>query len=38
MVFQDPDAQIINSRVRDEVCFGLENLCRPTPRNSDASG
>jgi energy-coupling factor transport system ATP-binding protein len=30
MVFQDPDAQIINSRVRDEVCFGLENLCRPT--------
>ena len=31
MVFQDPDAQIINSRVRDEVCFGLENLCRPTP-------
>ncbi|MBB3458154.1 energy-coupling factor transport system ATP-binding protein [Rhizobium sp. BK313] len=31
MVFQDPDAQIINTRVRDEVCFGLENLCRPTP-------
>jgi energy-coupling factor transport system ATP-binding protein len=30
MVFQDPDAQIINTRVRDEVCFGLENLCRPT--------
>src|SRR5271167_3579407 len=30
MVFQDPDAQIINSRVRDEICFGLENLCRPT--------
>jgi energy-coupling factor transport system ATP-binding protein len=29
MVFQDPDAQIINTRVRDEVCFGLENLCRP---------
>jgi energy-coupling factor transport system ATP-binding protein len=28
MVFQDPDAQIINTRVRDEVCFGLENLCR----------
>jgi energy-coupling factor transport system ATP-binding protein len=27
MVFQDPDAQIINTRVRDEVCFGLENLC-----------
>lgn len=29
MVFQDPDAQIICTRVRDEVCFGLENLCRP---------
>src|SRR5258705_1087681 len=28
MVFQDPDAQIITTRVRDEVCFGLENLCR----------
>src|SRR5258706_2452000 len=28
MVFQDPDAQIINTLVRDEVCFGLENLCR----------
>jgi energy-coupling factor transport system ATP-binding protein len=31
MVFQDPDAQIINTRVRDEVCFGLENLCHPVP-------
>ncbi len=31
MVFQDPDSQIINTRVRDEVCFGLENLCRPVP-------
>lgn len=31
MVFQDPEAQIINTRVRDEVCFGLENLCRPSP-------
>jgi energy-coupling factor transport system ATP-binding protein len=29
MVFQDPEAQIINTRVRDEVCFGLENLCYP---------
>jgi energy-coupling factor transport system ATP-binding protein len=29
MVFQDPEAQIINTRVRDEVCFGLENLCHP---------
>jgi energy-coupling factor transporter ATP-binding protein EcfA2 len=30
MVFQDPEGQIINTRVRDEVCFGMENLCRPT--------
>jgi energy-coupling factor transport system ATP-binding protein len=30
MVFQDPEAQIINTRVRDEVCFGLENLCWPS--------
>jgi energy-coupling factor transporter ATP-binding protein EcfA2 len=29
MVFQDPEAQIINTRVRDEVCFGMENLCHP---------
>src|SRR5271170_5939560 len=29
MVFQDPEAQIINIRVRDEVTFGLENLRRP---------
>jgi len=29
MVFQDPEAQIVNIRVRDEVCFGLENLCHP---------
>jgi energy-coupling factor transport system ATP-binding protein len=29
MVFQDPEAQIINTCVRDEVCFCLENLCRP---------
>ncbi len=29
MVFQDPEGQIINTRVRDEVCFGLENLCQP---------
>ncbi|HWJ73610.1 MAG TPA: energy-coupling factor transporter ATPase [Kaistia sp.] len=29
MVFQDPEAQIINTLVRDEVRFGLENLCRP---------
>jgi energy-coupling factor transport system ATP-binding protein len=31
MVFQDPEGQIINSRVGDEVAFGLENLCRPVP-------
>jgi energy-coupling factor transport system ATP-binding protein len=36
MVFQDPDAQIINTRVRDEVCFGLENLCRPPAEILDA--
>jgi energy-coupling factor transporter ATP-binding protein EcfA2 len=35
MVFQDPEAQIINTRVRDEVCFGMENLCRPTPEILD---
>ncbi len=29
MVFQDPEAQIVNTRVRDEVCFGLENLRWP---------
>jgi energy-coupling factor transport system ATP-binding protein len=42
MVFQDPDPQIVNSRVRDEVCFGLENPCRPTSeiltRQSEALG
>jgi energy-coupling factor transport system ATP-binding protein len=42
MVFQDPDAQIINTRVRDEVCFGLENMCRPAEeilvRQADALG
>jgi energy-coupling factor transporter ATP-binding protein EcfA2 len=31
MVFQDPEAQIINARVRDEVCFCLENLRWPAP-------
>ena len=29
MVFQDPEGQIVNTRVRDEVCFGLENLRYP---------
>lgn len=27
IVFQDPEAQFVTSRVEDEVAFGLENLC-----------
>ena len=38
MVFQDPDLQIICTRVRDEVCFGLENLCRPASEILDRQG
>ncbi|MFT4306729.1 MAG: ATP-binding cassette domain-containing protein [Microbacterium sp.] len=29
MVFQDPDAQVVTTRVLDEVCFGPENLLVP---------
>jgi energy-coupling factor transport system ATP-binding protein len=38
MVFQDPDSQIICTRVRDEVCFGLENLCRPVSEILERQG
>lgn len=27
LVFQDPEAQLVNMKVEDEVAFGLENLC-----------
>jgi hypothetical protein len=36
MVFQDPDAQIINSRVRDEVCFASRISAGRRPRSSPA--
>lgn len=29
VVFQDPDAQLVQGRVEDEVAFGPENLCVP---------
>lgn len=29
LVFQNPDEQIFSTRVREEVAFGLENLCFP---------
>ncbi|MNO37256.1 putative HMP/thiamine import ATP-binding protein YkoD [compost metagenome] len=29
VVFQDPDAQLVQGRVEDEVAFGPENLCCP---------
>ncbi|RCX16186.1 energy-coupling factor transport system ATP-binding protein [Fontibacillus phaseoli] len=29
IVFQDPDAQLVQGRVEDEVAFGPENLCYP---------
>jgi energy-coupling factor transport system ATP-binding protein len=38
MVFQDPDSQIICTRVRDEVCSGLENLCRPASEILERQG
>lgn len=31
LVLQDPDAQILTSRVWDEVCYALENLRLPLP-------
>lgn len=31
VVFQDPDAQLVQGRVEDEVAFGPENLCVPAP-------
>lgn len=31
LVFQNPDEQIFSTRVREEVAFGLENLCFPRP-------
>ncbi|QPL05924.1 MULTISPECIES: ABC transporter ATP-binding protein [Actinomyces] len=29
IVMQDPDAQVVTTRVLDEVCYALENLCVP---------
>ncbi|WP_213655544.1 ABC transporter ATP-binding protein [Paenibacillus vini] len=29
IVFQDPDAQLVQGRLEDEVAFGPENLCLP---------
>ena len=29
MVFQNPDNQFIGSTVRDDIAFGLENICVP---------
>lgn len=31
LVFQDPDAQLVNVFVRDEIYFGPENLLMPVP-------
>lgn len=32
IVFQDPETQLVMSRAGDDVAFGLENHCVPTPR------
>ena len=29
MVMQDPDSQVVTTKVLDEVCYALENLCLP---------
>jgi len=31
LLFQDPESQIVMGRVGDDVAFGLENRCVPTP-------
>jgi energy-coupling factor transport system ATP-binding protein len=31
IVFQDPESQLVMARAGDEVAFGLENRCVPTP-------
>jgi energy-coupling factor transport system ATP-binding protein len=31
LLFQDPEAQIVMGRAGDDVAFGLENRCVPTP-------
>ncbi|MDD3027441.1 MAG: energy-coupling factor transporter ATPase [Erysipelotrichaceae bacterium] len=35
MVFQNPDNQFIGSTVRDDIAFGLENICVPQEEMDD---
>lgn len=35
MVFQNPDNQFIGSTVRDDIAFGLENICVPQEKMDD---